>query len=280
MERGGFVGIDVSSSRLDVAFRPGGERFQVSNEARGVARLVRMIERRAPELVALEATGGYEMILLERLLAKRIAVALLNPRQVRQFARASGRMAKTDRIDAEVLAHFGEVMKPEPRTLADAETRQLRALVNRRHQLVQMVTAELNRRRHALAVVRDGFGATLRCLKGQIAAIDKRLATLIWQAPAFQHKAELLRSAPGVGEVATATLLARLPEVGTLDRKKIAAVRRGMPPSRVETRDRGVKVDFQDGCSSTRTESARAERNRCGAQRSYPRARRSHSRPP
>jgi transposase len=224
VEHGGFVGIDVSSGRLDVAFRPGGERFQVSNEARGVARLVRMIERRAPELMALEATGGYEMILLERLLAKRIAVALLNPRRVRQFARASGRMAKTDGIDAEVLAHFAEVMKPQPRTLADAETRQLRALVNRRHQLVQMVTAELNRRRHALAVVRDGFGATLRCLKGQIAAIDKRLAALIRQAPAFQHKAELLRSTPGVGEVATATLLARLPELGALDRKKIALV--------------------------------------------------------
>ncbi len=170
MERQGFVGIDVSSGWLDVAFRPGTELVRVNNEPRAITRLVRMLERRQPELVVLEASGGYEMAVLERLLAKEIPVALLNPRQVRQFARASGRMAKTDAIDAEVLAHFAEVMKPQPRRWADLETRQLRALVNRRHQLVQMVTAEQNRRRLALAVVRDGFGATLRCLKLQITA--------------------------------------------------------------------------------------------------------------
>jgi len=224
VERRGFVGIDVSSGRLDVAFRPGTELFQVSNEPRGIARLVRMLERRQPELVVLEASGGYEIAVLERLLAKEVPVALLNPRQVRQFARASGRMAKTDAIDAEVLAHFAEVMRPHPRRWADLETRQLRALVNRRHQLVQMVTAESNRRRLALAVVRDGFGATLRCLKLQITAINKQLAALIRQIPTLRQKAELLRSVPGVGEVATATLLARLPELGSLDRKKIAAL--------------------------------------------------------
>ncbi len=224
MDRRGFVGIDVSSGWLDVAFRPGTELVRINNEPRAIARLVRMLERRMPELVVLEASGGYEMAVLERLQAKQVPVALLNPRQVRQFARASGRMAKTDAIDAEVLAHFAEVMRPEPRRCADLETRQLRALVNRRHQLVQMVTAELNRRRLALAVVRDGFVATLRCLKRQIAAIDKQLAVLIRQAPALQQKAELLRSAPGVGDVTTATLLARLPELGSLDRKKIAAL--------------------------------------------------------
>ena len=224
MERRGFVGIDVSSGWLDVAFRPGTDLVRVNNEPRAITRLVLMLERRQPELVVLEASGGYEMAVLERLLAKEIPVALLNPRQVRQFARASGRMAKTDAIDAEVLAHFAEVMKPQPRRWADLETRQLRALVNRRHQLVQMVTAEQNRRRLALAVVRDGFGATLRCLKLQITAINKQLAALIRQVPALRQKAELLRSAPGVGEVATATLLARLPELGSLDRKKIAAL--------------------------------------------------------
>ena len=125
------------------------------------------------------------MALLERLLAKKMPVALLNPRHVRDFARASGRLAKTDAIDAEVLAHFAEVMKPEPRQMADPETRKLRALVNRRRQLVQMVTAELNRRRHSLEVVREGFVATIRCCKRQIAAIDKQLATLIQQTPSF-----------------------------------------------------------------------------------------------
>lgn len=224
MEQGGFVGIDVSGDRLDVAFRPSGERLQVGNDLRGITRLTKMLERRQPELVVLEASGGFEGALFERLFAKKLAVALLNPRHVRNFARASGRLAKTDTIDAEVLAHFAAVMKPEPRQLADPETRTLRALVTRRRQLVQMVTAELNRRRRALEVVREGFVATMRCFKKQIAAIDKQLATLIQQTPTFRQKAELLRSAPGVGKVASATLLARLPELGTLDRKKIAAL--------------------------------------------------------
>ena len=224
MERGSFVGIDVSSDRLDVAFRPSSERLQVSNDPRGITRLTRMLERLQPELIVLEASGGYEVALVERLFAKKLRVALLNPRHVRDFARASGRLAKTDAIEAELLAHFAEVMKPEPRQMADPETRRLRALVTRRRQLVQMVTAELNRRRHSLEVVREGFVATIRCCKRQIAAIDKHLSTLIQQTPAFRRKAELLRSAPGIGGVASATLLARLPELGTLDRKKIAAL--------------------------------------------------------
>ena len=224
MERGGFVGVDVSSRKLDVAFRPSAERIQVSNDPRGIGRLVRMLERRQPELVVLEASGGYEMALLERMVAKKLPVALLNPRVVRQFARATGRLAKTDSIDAEVLAHFAEAIKPQPRSWLDVETRQLRAMLHRRSQLVEMVTAELNRRSHALAVLQEGFGTTLRCLKRQIATIDKQLAMLIEQVPALRQKAELLRSAPGVGEVATATLLARLPELGNLDRKKIAAL--------------------------------------------------------
>jgi transposase len=172
----------------------------------------------------LEASGGYEVALLERLFAKKLAVALLNPRHVRDFARASGRLAKTDEIDAEVLAHFAEVMKPKPRQMADPETRELRALVTRRRQLVQMVTAEVNRRRHSLQVVREGFLATVRCCKQQIAAIDKQLTTLIQQTPKFRQKSKLLRSAPGIGGIASATLLARLPELGTLDRKKITAL--------------------------------------------------------
>jgi transposase len=158
VERGGFVGIDVSGDRLDVAFRPG-ERLQVGNDPRGITRLTKMLERSQPELIVLEASGGYEVALLERLFAKKLSVALLNPRHVREFARASGRLAKTDAIDAEVLAHFAQVMKPEPRQMADPETRKLRALVTRRRQLVQMVTAELNRRRHSLEVVREGFVA-------------------------------------------------------------------------------------------------------------------------
>jgi len=221
---GGFVGIDVSKDRLNVAFRPGGEHLQVGNDPRGMARLVRMLERSQPQLVVLEANGGYEAALFERLSTKQLPVALLNPRHVRHFARASGRLAKTDAIDAKVLAHFAEVMKPEPRRMADAETRKFRVLVARRYQLIQMMTAELHRQSHSLAALREGFVATNRCFKKQIASIDKQLAALIQETPALREKAELLRTTPGIGVVASATLLARLPELGTLDRKKIAAL--------------------------------------------------------
>jgi transposase len=239
---GGFVGIDVSKDRLDVAFRPGAEQLQVANDIRGIARLARILERSRPELVVLEAIGGYEAALFERLSAKQLPVALLNPRHVRQFARASGRLAKTDAIDAEVLAHFAEVMKPEPRRIADADTRKLRILVTRRFQLTQMMTAETHRQSHSLAALRDGFVATIHCFKKQIAAIDKQMTTLIQQTATLNEKAELLRTTPGIGVVASATLLARLPELGTLDRKKIAALVGVAPFNRDSEKFKGKRV--------------------------------------
>ena len=242
MERSRFVGIDVSRDCLDVAFRPGGKRAQVSNDRPGITCLIRMLERSKPELVVLEASGGYEIAALERLLAKKIPVALLNPRHVHNFARASGRLAKTDVIDAEVLAHFADVMKPSPTRLADPETRALRAFVNRRQQLVQMVTAELHRSRRSLEVVRAGFAVTLRCLKKEIASIDKQMASLIGRVSAFRQKAALLRTAPGIGPVAAATLLARLPELGNLDRKKIAALVGVAPFNRDSGRFKGKRM--------------------------------------
>jgi transposase len=241
MERSEFVGIDVSRDCLDVAFTPSGKRTQVSNDRGGISRLVRMLERTHPQLVVLEASGGYETAALERLILKKIPVALLNPRHVHNFARASGRLAKTDVIDAEVLAHFADVMRPSSKQLADPETRTLRALVSRRHQLVQMVTAELNRRRTSLDIVRDGFAATIRCFKKEIAAIDKKMSTLIEGAAAFREKAALLRSTPGVGAVVAATLLARLPELGSLDRKKIAALVGVAPFNRDSGRFKGKR---------------------------------------
>jgi transposase len=237
-----FVGVDVSKDRLDVAFRPSGEKLVVPNDRRGVTRLVKTIARLKPESVVLEATGGYERRLLERLAEAELPVALVNPHHVRQFARASGRLAKTDTIDAAVLAHFAEVMKPELRRLPDAETRKLRALVTRRDQLVRMMTAEQNRRLHALASVRPGLAAILRCLKKQIAVLDKQLAALIRATPAFRQKAELLRSAPGVGQVVCATLLAHLPELGTLNRKKIAALVGVAPFNRDSGRLKGKRA--------------------------------------
>jgi transposase len=239
---GSFIGIDVAKAQLDVAFRPEGKHLQVGNDPRGIARLLRIIERSQPALVVLEASGGYEAPLFERLSAKQIPVALLNPRHVRQFARASGRLAKTDGIDAEVLAHFAEVMKPEPRRLADADTRKLRILVARRYQLIQMMTAELNRQSHSLATLREGFAATIRCFKKQIANIDKQLMALIQAVPELRTKAELLRSTPGIGAVASSTLLARLPELGTLDRKKIAALVGVAPFNRDSGKLKGKRV--------------------------------------
>jgi transposase len=224
MVSGCFVGVDVSKDRLDVAFRPTGERQVVPNDRRGVMRLAKRLVQLKPECVVLEPSGGYERQLLGLLDEKRLPVALVNARHVREFARASGRLAKTDAIDADVLAHFAEVMKPEPRRLADPQTRKLRALITRREQLVRMMTAERNREYHALESVRAGLVAVVRCLKKQIVVLDKEIAAVVQETPAFREKAELLRSAPGVGQVLSATFLVRLPELGTLNRKKIAAL--------------------------------------------------------
>ncbi len=153
MERQGVVGIDVSKVRLDVAFRPSGKRLMVSNSGRGISRLVNLLKREPPECVVLEATGGYELKLLERLLVEKLPTVVANARQVREFARATGRLAKTDAIDADVLAHYAEALKPEQRTLPDLQTRKLRALLARRRQLLGMIVAEGNRAGHPARLV-------------------------------------------------------------------------------------------------------------------------------
>ena len=224
MESQSVVGIDVSKVRLDVAFRPSGQRLTVSNSSRGISRLVNLLKRAVPECVLLEATGGYELKLLERMLAEALPAVVVNARQVREFARATGRLAKTDAIDADVLAHFAEALKPEQRVMPDLQTRKLRALLTRRRQLLVMMVAEGNRAAHAIDVIRRGIAATVRCLKKQVAALDRELASFIRETPAWREKSEVLRSVPGVGAVASATLLAELPELGTLNRKQIAAL--------------------------------------------------------
>jgi transposase len=222
--RGVFVGIDVSKARLDVAFRPDGTDLSVSNDARGIARLVRRLKTAKPQCVVLEATGGYELAALERLMVNSVPVVVANPRQVRQFARASGCLAKTDTIDAAVLAHYAEAMEPQVRAMPDAEMRKLRALLMRRRQLLEMAVAEGNRSRHALEVVRRGIAVTVRCLRKQVAVLDREIAAFIDDMPAWRERVTLLRSAPAVGAVTSATLLAQLPELGSLNRKQIAAL--------------------------------------------------------
>jgi transposase len=219
-----FVGIDVSKARLDVALRPGDENLSVSNNQRGVAALVKRLKKLSVSRVVLEASGGYEIAAATELAAMGLPVAVVNPRQVRDFARAIGRLAKTDAIDAQVLAHFAELIKPEARPLPNAESRELMALVVRRRQIVEMVTSESNRRGRALECVNRTIAAHVRWLRKQLAELDIALEQALRRSPLWCEKARLLRSVPAVGNVTVTTLLAHLPELGTLSRRKIAAL--------------------------------------------------------
>jgi transposase len=219
-----FVGIDVSKASLDVSVGPSGESWHVPNDAAGVTEAVARLTVRAPALVALEATGGLETLVVGELAAVGIPVAVVNPRLVRAFARASGRLAKTDKVDAAVLAQYAERMEPEVRPLPDEATRELAALVTRRRQLVEMHTAEMLRLPHALPQVRPELEEHLAWLRQRIAALDGELKTRIQGSPLWRDRATLLQSAKGVGPVLAATLLAHLPELGALNQKEAAAL--------------------------------------------------------
>jgi transposase len=205
-----------------VFIRPTGEHFAVTNDARGVEQLR---GRLGPnDFAILEATGGLEAAVAGALATAGVALAVVNPRQVRDFARATGRLAKTDRLDAEVLAGFGEAGKPEPRPLANEQAQALEALVTRRRQLVEMLTAEKNRRSMAPKVLYRSIDEHIRWLEKRLSGLDDELGTLIRGTPLWRERDELLRSVPGVGPVLSRTLLAHLPELGELNRKQIAAL--------------------------------------------------------
>ncbi|MGE0646056.1 MAG: IS110 family transposase [Nitrospira sp.] len=218
-----FVGIDVSKAQLDVALRPTG-RFVISNDDAGIAQLVERLQATSPTLIILEATGGIELPLTGALAAAGLPVVVVNPRQIRDFAKALGQLAKTDALDAQVLAHFAEVVRPTPRPLPDAQTQELAALVTRRRQLIEMLTAEKNRVASARAVICKQLRAHITWLERALAQADTDLAEAIRQSPVWREKEELLRSVPGIGPVLTTTLLANLPELGTLTHKQIAAL--------------------------------------------------------
>lgn len=220
-----FIGIDVSKARLDVACRPDGAAFDEANAPSGAVRLVERLRAAGPALVVLEATGGLEVPVAVALAAAGLAVAVVNPRQVRDFARATGRLAKTDRIDAAVLAHFADAIRPEARPLADDDTRRLEALVTRRRQLIEMRTAEQNRLGSAAApAVRRNLEAHIAYLSGQVDDLDRELSRAIQESPCWKAKDDLLRGVPGVGGVTSRTILALLPELGTLSNKRISAL--------------------------------------------------------
>jgi len=207
-----------------VASRPTGEVWQVTNDADGINALVQRLTGMAPSLVVLEATGGLEWALTAELAATGLPVAVVNPRHVRDFARAAGTLAKTDVLDAQVLAHFGQAMEPDPRPLPDADAQDLQALVGRRRQLVEMITAEKNRRRTVIARIRPQVEEHIRWLEQSLEDLDRDLDGFIRSSPMWRTKDRVIRSVPGVGPVLSATLLANLPELGALSRGQIAAL--------------------------------------------------------
>ncbi len=237
-----FVGIDVSSDRLDVFVRPNGEVGHSDNEAKGIEALVKRVGKLEPSLVVVEATGGMEMPLASELAASGLPVVVVNPRKVRDFARALGRLAKTDVIDAQVLAHFGEAAKPEARPLPDDATRELRSLVDRRRELKEMLTQEQNRLRTANTRVRADLEEHVRWLQERVNALDEELAGLVKSSPVWQAQDMLLQSAPGVGPVLARTLMAELPELGTLNRGQIAALVGVAPFNRDSGKLRGKRT--------------------------------------
>jgi transposase len=220
-----FVGIDVSKDRLDVHLQPSGEAFAVMHDDAGIATLIARLRGTPPTLVVLEATGGLQVKMAGALAAAGLPLAVVNPRQVRDFARATGQLAKTDRLDARVIALFAAAVQPEPRPLPDEALEVLRGLMARRRELVELRVAERNRRRPgAAAWVRRDLERSIESLAKRIEAIDGEIETHVKGTPIWQVQEDLLRSVPGVGKTLSRTLLAELPELGKLTRRKIAAL--------------------------------------------------------
>ena len=219
-----YVGIDVSKGTLDVATRPAGEVWTVANDDEAIATLVTRLLSLGPALVVLEASGKYEAPCAAALAADGVPVAVVNPRQARDFGKSTGRLAKTDAIDATMLALFAERVRPEPRPLPDAESEALRAILARRRQLVTMTAAEKNRAHMAAPSVAKGIAKHVRWLERELSAVDDDLRRAIRESAAWRAKDDLLRGVPGVGRVLATTLLVDVPELGRLNRREIAAL--------------------------------------------------------
>ncbi len=222
---GVVVGIDVAKAALDVAVRPSGEERHLANDAAGIAEAVAWLQTVGARVIVVEATGGYEAALVAELGVAALPVAVVNPRQVRDFARATGRLAKTDRLDAQVLAHFGEAVRPTPRPLPDEEAQALAALVERRRQVVAMRTAEANRLGATrVAQVRARIQAHLAWLETDLREVDEDLRKRLRASPLWREQDDLLQSVPGIGPITSLTVLADLPELGRLSHAQIAAL--------------------------------------------------------
>ena len=219
-----YVGIDVAKAQVDVAVRPTGQRWTNSNDEPGIRELVSRLKALEPAMVVLEASGGLELASVAALATASLPVVIVNPRQVRDFARATGTLAKTDALDAAVLAHFADAVRPAVRPLRDAETQVLNSLVARRHQLIDILVAEKNRLGTAISAVRPRIEAHIAWLEQELNDVDEGLRQTLRSSPVWREKDDILRTVPGVGEQLSLTLLAHLPELGTLNRRQIAAL--------------------------------------------------------
>lgn len=237
-----WIGLDIAKATIDGVVRPTGEVVQFPNEATGHAALVAWVTPQAPTGLVLEATGGYERAVVLALAAAGLPVVVVNPRQVRDFARSTGQLAKTDRLDAALLALFAERVQPEVRPLSDAATAELAELITRRRQLMEMLTAEKNRLPLVRTRVRRDVQAHITWLERRLTATDDALHQAIEASPVWRVQEDLLRSVPGMGPVVSRTLLALLPELGRLNRKQIAALAGVAPFARDSGTWRGPRV--------------------------------------
>lgn len=235
------VGIDVSQATLDVAVSPTGQQWQVPYDERGLAELIERLQPIAPQRIVLEATGGYEVTVVAALASAGLPVIAVNPRQVRDFARSIGQLAKTDALDAHVLAEFAARIQPQIRPLPDTATRELSALLARRRQLVEMRAAESTRLKIALESVRGDIREHLRFLDKRIKDVDRELHERLRASPVWRDKDNLLRGIPGVGPVLSTTLLADVPELGITPHKPLAALIGLAPLNRDSGRWRGTR---------------------------------------
>ena len=219
-----FVGIDVSKAHLDVAVRPTEDEWRSENTETGVKEVIDRLKKLGADLVVLEATGKLESAVASGLAVEGVPVVVVNPRQVRDFAKSTGQLAKTDVLDARVLAHFGEAVRPEPRPLPDEQAKQLSSLLSRRRQLREMLTAEGNRLGSADRKMRRRLRVHIRWLKKELLEIDDDLDDAIQESPLWRAKDDILKSVPGIGKIVSTTLIAELPELGVLNSKEIAAL--------------------------------------------------------
>jgi transposase len=239
-----FVGIDIAKKHLDIAIGKDGEMMRIDNVVEEVEKMIAQLKELQPSLIVMEATGGLEKPLMAQCGQAFLPTAVINPRRARAFANASGRLAKTDKIDAQGLAHFAEALRPEPQTVPSEEQEHLSGLVTRRSQLVKMCSMERNRLHTTLPALKSHVLAMIQHINTEIEVIEKEIEAAISNNPVWQEKADIYRSVKGVGDIMAAVLLAELPELGTLCRRKIALLVGVAPISKDSGGRRGKRRIF------------------------------------